>query len=232
MSRGLSFTFAGDNNIDKARRAEGNNSVRMRLIQGPPSGSGKAQPVSPEKHFTVLQDKTPGFQCGRSHTGVEHRQPSPMHTNTKTPRCERSLYTPEVGTDHPGQASGAGPSLNQPESSGTANAYPGAPALPGTPLDNPRGKLTSRFGSQVPPAPNPPDQRVPTEEHDGVAQLRAPSLLAFPVPKAGNAARLAAVTPGLITAPTPAENDATSPNFTSQSVQNNSAQHIAQHEQH
>ena len=167
----------------------------------------------------LLQENTPGFQCGRLRTGVEHRQPSPMHTQTQRPRCEQSLYRPGLRKEHPGQTSGAD-RLNRPVSSSeSANTSPGVPADPGTPLITPGENITSQFGSQVPPARAvPPDQRAATEEYDEAAASRAPSLLAFPLPKAGNAARLAAVTPGPITASMAASTDATSTKFTPQSL--------------
>ena len=172
-SRGLTFV-SGDNIHEE-----------VYTDTGPPSGSGIAKPVSPSKHFMVLQAQTPEFRCARSHSGGDHGHSSVMATNTKSPRCKRSAYTPEVGPDHPGCASGAAPSLKQPDSSGSANASPGIPAHPGTPILNPGENFTGRFGPDHPPAPTPPDQRVPTEDNiDGAADPRAPSLLArLPFPK-------------------------------------------------
>ena len=165
-----------------------------------PSGSGKAKPVAPIKRFTVLQDNTPAFHCGRLRSGGDRVHSSHTDPNTKVSRCKRSLYTPGLRKEHPGQASGTG-RLSQPTPSGSASASPGVPALPGTPIitfacpgEN------GRFGHDHSPARAvPPDQRVPTEKitTDGAAeQQRAPSHLAFPHPKAQNAARSAAVTPG------------------------------------
>ena len=186
-----------------------------------PSGSGKAKPVAPIKRFTVLRDNTPAFHCGRLRSGGDRVHSS--HTegaNTKVSRCKRSLYRPEVGRDHPGQASGTG-RLSQPTPSGSASASPGVPALPGTPImkcfTDPGGN--GRFGLDHPPAAVPPVQRSTIEKItiDGAAeQQRAPSHLAFHLPKAQNAARSAAATPGLITAQNPAAIDAASSNLTLQ----------------
>ena len=111
-----------------------------------------------------------------------------------TRRLRSVAYTPEASC--PGRASGAGPGLNESESSGAANAYPGVPAHPGTPISNPGENFTGRFGLDGPPKLNPPDQRVSTGEYDDAAESRAPSLLApIPVPKAENAARFSAGTP-------------------------------------
>ena len=217
VSRGSNLSVSGDNICHE--RGVPTGSLRYTQATSGTSGSGIAKPVSPIKHFMVLQAQTPEFRYARSHSGGDRVHSSHTETHTQMPRCERSLYRPEVGTDHPGQASGAGPSLNQPASSGTANAYPGVPAHPGTPITNPGKNLTGRFGpDHGPPRPNPPDQRAPNEEYDDAAAPRAPSLLAFPLPKAQNAARLAAVTPGPITASMTASTDATSSNFTPQSL--------------
>ena len=128
-SRGLTFV-SGDNIHEE-----------VYTDTGPPSGSGIAKPVSPSKHFMVLQAQTPEFRCARSHSGGDHGHSSVMATNTKSPRCKRSAYTPEVGPDHPGCASGVAPSLKQPDSSGSANASPGILAHPGTQIINPGEKL-------------------------------------------------------------------------------------------
>ena len=100
VSRGLNFTFQGDD-ICHERGVPTSSTGQpvpwyTRATNIGLSGSGIAQPVSPQKRFTVLQAETPGFQCGRVHTGVEHRQPSPMHSHTQRPRCKQSLYRPEV----------------------------------------------------------------------------------------------------------------------------------------
>ena len=187
-----------------------------------PSGSGKAKPVAPIKRFTVLQDNTPAFHCGRLRSGGDRVHSSHTDPNTKVSRCKRSLYTPGLRKEHPGQASGSG-RLSHPTPSGTANASPGVPALPGTPImkcfADPGGN--GRFGLDHPPAAVPPVQRSTIEKItiDGAAeQQRAPSHLAFHLPKAQNAARSAAATPGLITAQNPAETDTTSSNLTSQNL--------------
>ena len=104
--------------------------------------------------------------------------------------------------EHPGQASGAD-RLNRPVSSSeSANTSPGVPAYPGTPINTPGEN--GRFGPEHgPPRPSPLDQRAATEKitiDDAAEQQRAPSHLAFHLPKAQNAARSAAATPGLITA--------------------------------
>ena len=100
VSRGPNFCFSGDS-IGHERRVPTSSTGQpvpwyTRATNIGLSGSGIAQPVSPQKRFTVLQADTPGFQCGRVHTGVEHRQPSPMHSHTQRPRCKQSLYRPEV----------------------------------------------------------------------------------------------------------------------------------------
>ena len=167
----------------------------------------------------MLQENAPGFQCGRLRTGVEHRQPSPMHTQTQRPRCEQSLYRPGLRKEHPGQASGAD-RLNRPVSSGSANTSPGVPAFPGTPIitfscpgEN------GQFGHDHPPARAvPPDQRRLNEECDEAASSRAPSHLAFHPPKAQDAARFAAATSGPTAAPNLTETDESS-NLTPQSLQ-------------
>ena len=184
-----------------------------------PSGSGKAKPVAPIKRFIVLQDNTPAFHCGRLRNGGDRVHSPHTDPNTKVSRCKRSLYTPGLRKEHPGQASGTG-RLSQPTPSGSASASPGVPALPGTPIitfacpgEN------GRFGLDHPPAAVPPVQRSTIKKItiDGAAeQQRAPSHLAFPLPKAQNTARSAAVTPGLITAQNPAAIDAASSNLTLQ----------------
>ena len=213
VSRGPNFCFSGDS-IGHERRVPTSSTGQpvpwyTRATNIGLSGSGIAQPVSPQKRFTVLQDETPGFQCGRVHTGVEHRQPSPMHSHTQRPRCKQSLYRPGLRKEHPGQASGAD-RLNRPVSSSeSANTSPGVPAYPGTPINTPGEN--GRFGpDHGPPRPSPPDQRAATEEYEEAPASRAPSLLAFPLPKAQDAARFSAATSGPITASNLTENDATS----------------------
>ena len=194
VSRGSNLSVSGDNICHE--RGVPTGSLRYTQATSGTSGSGIAKPVSPIKHFMVLQAQTPEFRYARSHSGGDRVHSSHTETNTQMPRCERSLYRPGLRKEHPGQASGAGPSLNQPASSGTANAYPGVPAHPGTPISNPGENFTGRFGLDGPPKLNPPDQRVSTGEYDDAAESRAPSLLApIPVPKAENAARFSAGTP-------------------------------------
>ena len=159
----------------------------------------------------MLKADTPGFQCGRVHTGVEHGQPSPMHSHTQTPRCEQRLYTPGLRKEHPGQASGSGRLSHPVSSSETANTSPGVPAFPGTPLSACYPGGNGRFGHDHPPTiAAPPDQRTETAECNQAASSRAPSHLAFPVPKAQDAARFSAATLGPIAAQEPA---ATAPGF-------------------
>ena len=214
VSKGSSFSFITGNDINGASYS--------RYAEGPRSGSGIAKPALPAKHFTALKADTPGIQCGRVHTGGDCSHSSAAEINTQRLRAHK-VYTPEVGqrriTDHPGHQSGSGLSLNQPVSSGTADLSTGVPALPGTPptscLDNPGGQ-NGRFGhDQGLPRPSHLDQRASTEENHQAASSRAPSHLAFTVPKAQDAARFSAETPGQITAQEPA---ATTPGYSPSSI--------------
>ena len=189
-----------------------------------PSGSGKAKPVAPIKRFTVLQDNTPAFHCGRLRSGGDRVHSSHTDPNTKVSRCKRSLYTPGLRKEHPGQASGSGRLSHPVSSSETANTSPGVPAFPGTPLSACYPGGNGRFGHDHPPTiAAPPDQRTETAKCNQAASSRAPSHLAFPVPKAQDAARFSAATSGPTAAQNPAETDSTSSNLTSQDLHHTSS---------
>ena len=117
-----------------------------------PSGSGKAKPVAPIKRFTVLQDNTPAFHCGRLRNGGEHEHSSLMQSNTPYPdhpsrgtdggiprialQCRTSVGDPNEAPC-PNQVPVQPKRVSAEEQYNATNASPGFNGSPATPIINP-----------------------------------------------------------------------------------------------